>query len=59
MNTNTMELSMNEMATVNGAGLIDWIVIKVGLPLGRDWCKPTPRDHEDYVPFKDDDCFIE
>ena len=39
MNTNTMELNMNEMELANGAGLIDWIVIKIGMPLAKDWDK--------------------
>ena len=58
MNNNTLKLNMSEMEQVNGTGLIDWITIKVGLPLARGRLKPAPANHKDYEPFKDDDCFI-
>ena len=35
MNSNMEELDLNEMENVNGAGLLDWVVVHIGVPVVR------------------------
>ena len=35
MMNNRKELSMNELENVNGAGLLDWVVVHVATPVVR------------------------
>ena len=37
MKTNTKEMNLNEMEAVNGAGLLEWVVTHVALPVVRKY----------------------